>query len=63
MISSFRQRFGYYDIFLVDAQSGDIVYTVFKELDFSTSLKDGPYSKTNIGRCYQMGRAARPGQR
>jgi methyl-accepting chemotaxis protein len=48
VISSFRQRFGYYDIFLVDVQSGDIVYTVFKELDFSTSLKDGPYSKTNI---------------
>jgi methyl-accepting chemotaxis protein len=61
VISSFRQRFGYYDIFLVDAQSGDIVYTVFKELDYSTSLKDGPYSKTNIGRCYQMGRAAPAG--
>lgn len=54
VIDSFREKFGYYDVFLVDPASGDIVYTDFKELDFTTSLKDGPYSKTNFARCFQM---------
>jgi len=47
-IRSFLEKFGYYDIFLVDHKSGDIVYSVFKELDYSTSLIDGPYANTNF---------------
>jgi len=31
-IRDFLDKFGYYDIFLVDSDSGDIVYSVFKEL-------------------------------
>lgn len=46
-------RFGYYDIFLVDAASGDIVYSVYKEVDFATSLQNGAYSDSGIGRAYQ----------
>jgi len=49
----FQERFGYYDIFLVDPDSGDIVYSVFKELDYATSLIDGPYADTGIGRVFQ----------
>ncbi len=52
----FRQylhKFGYYDIFLVDANTGHIVYSVFKELDYGTSLKTGPYANTNFARAYQ----------
>ncbi len=52
-IRNYLDRFGYYDIFLVDARSGNIVYSVYKELDFSTSLRDGPYSSSNIGRVFQ----------
>lgn len=48
-IRSFLDKFGYYDIFLVHPQTGDIVYSVFKELDFTTSLIDGPYADTNFG--------------
>ena len=48
----FLQRFGYYDIFLVSADSGHIVYSVFKELDFATSLKDGPYANSGIAEAY-----------
>ncbi len=54
VIDSYREKFGYYDVFLVDATSGRIVYTAFKELDFTTSLKDGPYASTNLGRCFRM---------
>jgi methyl-accepting chemotaxis protein len=37
----------YYDIFLVDMQS-NVVYTVFKELDFATNLKTGIYKDTDL---------------
>lgn len=36
------------DIFLVNTR-GDIVYTVAKGLDFTTSLLDGPYANTSLG--------------
>ncbi len=57
-IRDFLKKFGYYDIFLVDADSGDIVYSVFKELDYSTSLIDGPYADTGIGRVFQAANAS-----
>ncbi len=47
-----QQRFGYYDIFLIDAESGDVVYTVFKELDFATSLKSGPWADSGLAKAY-----------
>lgn len=34
-IRQFQQEFGYYNIFLVSAQTGQVVYSVFKELDFT----------------------------
>ncbi|MFW6211629.1 MAG: methyl-accepting chemotaxis protein [Spirochaetota bacterium] len=46
----FQRRFGYYDLFLVEPDRGNIVYSVFKEVDFATSLRNGPYSQTNIAR-------------
>ncbi len=48
----FLEEFEYYDIFLADAETGDIMYSVFKELDFTTSLIDGPYAKTGIGEAF-----------
>lgn len=52
-IREFQEQFGFYDIFLVDPDSGDIVYSVFKEVDFSTSLIDGPYADTNLGEVFR----------
>src|SRR6185436_7941897 len=46
-------KFGLYDIFLVDPRNGNIVYTVFKELDFATSLVSGPYAKTRLGDAFR----------
>lgn len=53
VVRNFLEEFGYYDIFLVDAESGDIVYSVFKELDYGTSLIDGPVAKTNFGEAFR----------
>ena len=44
-----RDEFGYYDIFLIDAQTGDIVYTVDKESDFATNIYEGPYRGSGLG--------------
>jgi methyl-accepting chemotaxis protein len=53
VIRQFLQAFGYYDIFLVDPDTGYILYSVFKEVDYATSLKTGPYSNTGISRAYK----------
>ena len=58
IIRNYLDKFGYYDIFLVDPDTGDIIYSVFKELDFSTSLIDGPNSKTNFGEAFRKANAA-----
>ena len=58
IIRSYLKKFGYYDIFLVDGESGDIVYSVFKELDYATSLKDGPYAQTNFGEVFRKANTA-----
>ncbi len=49
----YLEKFEYYDIFLVDSKSGNIVYSVYKELDFATSLIDGPFAKTGIGTVFR----------
>lgn len=42
------KKFGYYDFFLIDPQTGDVVYSVYKETDYGTSLASGPYSRSNF---------------
>jgi len=54
----FIDRFGYYDLFLADPNTGDIVYSVFKELDYATSLIDGPYANSGIGQAFAMANSA-----
>jgi len=51
--NQYLQTFGYYDIFLVDVKQGNIIYSVFKEIDYATSLKDGPYANSGIGDAYR----------
>jgi methyl-accepting chemotaxis protein len=58
VVRNFLEKFGYYDIFLVHPDTGDIVYSVFKELDYTTSLKDGPYAQTNFGEVFRKANAA-----
>ncbi|MBV1858884.1 MAG: cache domain-containing protein, partial [Nannocystaceae bacterium] len=52
-IRSFLKEFGYYDIFLIDAENGRIVYSVFKEIDYGTSLVEGPHAATSLGEAYR----------
>ncbi|MDJ0894480.1 MAG: methyl-accepting chemotaxis protein [Alphaproteobacteria bacterium] len=49
------QQRGYYDIFLFDP-SGNLVYTVFKELDYATNLVHGEYADTDLGNAFRAAR-------
>jgi methyl-accepting chemotaxis protein len=52
VIRSFMKRFGYYDIFFIDNETANIVYTVYKEIDFASSLKAGAYRNTNLAKAF-----------
>jgi len=58
IIRSYLEKFGYYDIFLVDHETGHVVYTVFKEVDYGTSLLTGPYNETNFADAFKASRNA-----
>ena len=53
VIRQYLREFGYYDIFLINNETGNIVYSVFKELDYATSLLTGPYKDTNFARVFR----------
>ncbi len=48
----FLEARGYYDIFLFDME-GNLVYTVFKELDYATNLVKGEYKDTDLGNAFR----------
>src|SRR3989339_870246 len=47
------EKCGYYDIFLIDPETGSIIYSAYKELDFGSNLINGPYANTNIAKLYK----------
>lgn len=57
-LREYANEFGYYDLFLIDHLTGDVVYSVGKEIDFATSLESGPYSETNFAKGYKQAKSA-----
>ncbi|HBJ35943.1 MAG TPA: hypothetical protein DDZ51_14580 [Planctomycetaceae bacterium] len=53
-LKNFIERFGFYDLFLVEPHNGEIVYSVFKELDYATSLNNEHCRDTNIAKVFQQ---------
>ncbi|MEP1331002.1 methyl-accepting chemotaxis protein [Pseudophaeobacter sp.] len=43
---------GYYDAFLINPE-GDIVYSVFKETDYTSNLMNGPYKDSTLGELFR----------
>jgi len=52
------RKFGYYDLYLIDYETGRIVYSVSKNRDFGTSLKEGPYRDSNLAKVVSQSLAA-----
>jgi PAS domain S-box-containing protein len=51
-------KFNYGDIYLIDNESGNIIYSVSKKLDFATNLISGPYSRSNLSEAYKSAAGA-----
>ncbi|SOB59163.1 Methyl-accepting chemotaxis protein [Pseudodesulfovibrio profundus] len=54
IIKHYLEEFGFYDIFLVEPENGYVVYSVYKELDFATSLKNGPFANSGLARAFEL---------
>lgn len=62
IIKNYLEKFGFYDIFLIEPNNGNIVYSVFKEADYGTSLISGAYSKTNFAKAFEAASKAKDTQ-
>lgn len=51
---------GYYDAFLI-SPAGDIVYSVFKEMDYATSLVSGAYKDSGLAAAFKSALSGAPG--
>lgn len=51
--TDFITEFHFYDLFLVDSQTGDVIYTVFKESDFATNLINGPFANSALADAFR----------
>jgi methyl-accepting chemotaxis protein len=52
---------GYYDAFLINT-AGEIVYSVFKEMDYATSLTSGAYKDSGLGVLFREAVKGRAGK-
>lgn len=48
---AFQQVRDYYDLFLFDLE-GNMIYSVFKELDFATNFQTGAYADSGLGEAF-----------
>jgi methyl-accepting chemotaxis protein len=51
-----QAKFGYNDIFLIEAQRGTVIYSISKEVDFGTSLLTGPFQRSGLAEAFKQGR-------
>jgi len=58
IIKNYLEAFEYHDIFLIDNETGRIVYTVAKEIDFGTNLLNGPHQNSNLAKIFRKARVS-----
>ena len=58
VIRGIQEKLRLNDVLLADVETGDVVYSCLKKLDFATSLKDGSYAKSNLGQAFAKAAAA-----
>lgn len=52
---------GFYDVFLIN-KNGDVVYTVYKEMDFAENLETGAFAKSNLADVYRKAMDGKAGE-
>ncbi len=53
LLHQLKDLFELEDIFLIDPDTASIVYTVAKGVDYTTSLNNGPYANTALGKTFR----------
>ncbi|SCY19083.1 response regulator [Desulfoluna spongiiphila] len=53
MMDSYARNYGYHDIFVVDAEEGDVLFTVAGEDDLGTNLRYGAYKETGLAEVWR----------
>ncbi|HAG90941.1 MAG TPA: hypothetical protein DCL41_03675 [Bdellovibrionales bacterium] len=57
----YLEHHGLYDLFLVNTE-GRVVYTVFKETDFATSLTKGPWAGSGLAKAFEKTKTMEAGK-
>jgi methyl-accepting chemotaxis protein len=52
-IRDYAEKFGFDDILLVDSDTGHVVYSVSKEIDYATYLTDGAFADSGLGKAFK----------
>jgi len=52
------EKYGVYDVFLIDAATGKVVYTTAKETDLGATLREGPLASSSLGLAFKQAAAA-----
>lgn len=53
MFSTLKDSVGYYDIFLFDTE-GNLIYSVYKELDYATNFYEGEWAESGLGEVFRL---------
>ncbi|MBL4903107.1 MAG: methyl-accepting chemotaxis protein [Desulfocapsa sp.] len=52
-LAVYMNDYGYYDVFIISAKHGHVMYTAAKEADLGTNLSVGPYRNSALGKLWQ----------
>ena len=52
-LANYMHKYGYYDVFIICAKHGHVMYTAAKEADLGTNLGHGPYRDSGLAKLWQ----------
>ncbi len=52
-LKGYLKSYGYYDLFLIDADRGRVLFTIARESDLGTNLSSGPYKEEGLARLWK----------
>lgn len=52
-LGNYVKEYGYYDVFIISAKHGHVMYTAAKEADLGTNLDRGPYKDSGLAKLWR----------
>lgn len=52
-LTEYQKDTGFYDVFMICATHGHVMYTAAKEADLGTNLKSGPYKNSGLAEVWK----------